>query len=166
MEAGKYQGHIVQSKVDTTRNGCVQFVAVLRLTRCEGVDLPAPYTPTAYMSLTKNDGSRNISQVDSLMAALGWDGVSLKKLHLTDWSSREIEAVIDWDEFNGTRKLKVKWLNAPGSVPTLKSTDPKLIDELEAFWGGGKRPAPRQAQPAPAAARSLVDDIPEEDIPF
>jgi hypothetical protein len=171
MEAGKYSGRIAKSKVDTTKNGCIQFVAALCLTKFEGDPLPAPYTPVAYMPLTKTNGERNTSQIDSIMAALGWNGVSLKELNAKDWSNIDIEAIMTWDEYNGQSKLRVSWINAPGSTPTLKPTDPKLIDEMDAFWNGkGQKPAAREV-PAKAERNvtgdhNVVDEIPESEIPF
>jgi hypothetical protein len=168
-EAGKYYGRILRSKVDVTRNGCVQFVAVLNLTRYEGEPLPVPFNPTAYLSLTKNNGERNIGQMNSLMAALGWDGVSLKVLNSTDWSNIDLDVIMKWDEFNGERKLKVAWINAVGSVQTLKETPPEVIDKLDAFWGGdaSAKPEPRPAKASSAGpSGAFTDDIPEESIPF
>ena len=172
-EAGKYYGRIVRSKVDVTKGGGVQFVAVLNLTRYEGEALPVPFNPTAYIALTKNNGERNMAQINSLCAALLWNGVSLRELHSTDWSGIDLDVVMKWDEYKGERRLKVAWINAVGAVPTLKATPPEVIDKLEAFWGGdvSARPEPAPA-PAPAKASSagpsgaFADEIPEEDVPF
>lgn len=135
--AGRYRGHITASKVDRSRNGCIQFVA--RLSLASFLDHAGAWQPldvpggiTAYLMLTTLRGEINIRQAEAIMDALSWDGNRLSDLHKTDWTGTELEAVVEHDtDDKGNARLVVSWLNPVGG---LRPTAPEVLEGLDEEW--------------------------------
>ena len=60
---------------------------------------------TGYFYLEKKDGALNTITVDSLKAALGWDGRDPFWLQTTDLSQHAVQLKLAFEEFNG----KTRW---------------------------------------------------------
>ena len=71
---------------------------------------------TAYFYLEKRDGSLNTITLDSLKAALGWDGRDPFWLQDTDLSEHPVQLKLAFEEYNGKTRLKVQFLNPYGSA--------------------------------------------------
>ena len=149
IQAGKYLGRINECKVDASKNGVIQFVAACRLSDPE--PMQQPQAITAYISLTKQDGSRNQAQMDALMDAFDWDGKSLRGLIGAASVDRDLQFVIVEEEYNGKVQSKVAWINKPGAGG-LKPVSDSDLDKLESSW---VRSGPRNAPARPAPARNV-----------
>lgn len=67
-----------------------------------------------------SDGGKAFEIAIKALRTLGWQGDDLTELEDLDEDGaakllpNQVEIVCDMDEYNGERKLKVKWVNAPG----------------------------------------------------
>lgn len=60
-----------------------------------------------------NFGSDKATEIAlKALRACGWAGNDLSDL--TGIDTLEVDAVVEWEEYNGQSRMKVKWLNAPG----------------------------------------------------
>jgi hypothetical protein len=71
---------------------------------------------TGYFYLEKKDGSLNTITIDSLKAALGWDGRDPFWLQETDLSQHAVQVKLAFEEYGGKTRLKVAYLNPHGST--------------------------------------------------
>ena len=71
---------------------------------------------TGYFYLEKRDGSLNTVTIDSLKAALGWDGRDPFWLQETDLREQPVQVKLAFEEYNGKTRLKVAYLNPHGST--------------------------------------------------
>lgn len=90
----------------------------------------------------------------------GWDGKSLAALD--GMGTREVELVLVEDNYDGTPRLKVKYINAPGGgglamkMPMTANERRSFAERMQARMGG----RPSAPPPAPTPAR------PDDDLPF
>lgn len=105
---------------------------------------------------------------------LGWRGDDLSDLSGIDENA--VSIVVDEEEYNGERKVRVRWINAPGGL-ALK--EPMTSDQAKAFAakmrgrvlalskGNGAKQPP---QPAPRPTKPSAGHEPpphsDDDIPF
>lgn len=116
---------------------------------------------TWYGSLSDKAFDRTIES----LRHCGWEGDDLSDL--AGLNTNEVSLDIDWDDYNGERRLRVNWVNRPGGV-ALK--DQMSNDEARAFAlrmksriaSIGKTPKPRQ----PAAAPKKPPTNGNDDLPF
>lgn len=163
IQAGKYIGRIGECKVDASKNGVIQFVAACELRNIiisgNPEPLTVPQTINAYISLTKQDGSRNTAQMDALMAAFDWDGKSLRGLIGAATTDYDQQFVIVEEEYNGKVAPKVSWINKPGAGG-LKPVSESDLDRLESTWvRTGPRAAPARQTPQ-RNARAADESVP------
>lgn len=71
---------------------------------------------TGYFYLEKRDGSLNTITLDSLKAAMGWDGRDPFWLQDTDLSEHPVQLKLAFEEYNSKTRLKVQYLNPYGST--------------------------------------------------
>lgn len=135
---GRYQAPGLEDwSVARNDNGCIQFRARLVGTsfKPEGVgryeDLEEPESITAFINLTRKDGSPITQQVEALQKALGWSGKSLRELQEADHSQTAVSFVVSRDEYEGKVGLSVDWINAPAGFK--KATGDELA-ELDGAW--------------------------------
>jgi hypothetical protein len=112
---------------------------------------------TGYFYLEKKDGSLNAITIDSLKAALGWDGRDPFWLQETDLSQHAVQVKLAFEEYNGKTRLKVQYLNPYGSTgsggvtkadaPTRKSITNRLGSKLRALAGPSQPTADKPATP-------------------
>jgi len=158
---GTYRGYASECAVNTTKNGFPQLV--LRFVAKEFYDVDAEFGEepswvdwseyeadlVVYFVLFGAKGKcLNFEQVQK---ALDWDGVSFSDLDQSDWSSTEFQVNIEEEEFEGTRRLKGKWIDAhdasPGGMGLRKLEAPALA-ALDAQFAGqltGKKITPKKA---------------------
>ena len=135
---------------------------------------------TGYFYLEKKDGSLNTNTIESLKAALGWDGRDPFWLQDADLGETAVQLKLGFEEYHGRQRIKVRFLNPYGSEAAgvskaddaaRRSIGNRLGSKFRAHAGGtpanapkpaGKpqspaRPAPPQAAApqAPAAAKRL-----------
>ena len=139
---------------------------------------------TGYFYLEKRDGSLNTITLDSLKAALGWDGRDPFWLQESDLSEHPVQVKLAFEEYNGKNRLKVQYLNPYDSkggggvtkadTVTRKSIANRMGSKLRALTGPAqpvktKPAAPPKLPPtkpkAPAApAPSPAPEIPAEPL--
>jgi len=71
---------------------------------------------TAYFYLEKKDGALNTVTLESLKAALGWDGRDVFWLQEADLSQHPVQVKLAFEEYNGKTRLRVQYLNPYGST--------------------------------------------------
>ncbi len=113
---------------------------------------------TAFFYLEKKDGGLNSTTIESLKAALGWDGRDAMWLQDTDLSQHPVQITTEWDAFEGKTRMKVRYLDpehstgggairkASGSVRNAIIN--KLGSKLRALAGGTPAPAPMPSDTA------------------
>lgn len=132
-----------------------------------------------YFFLEKRDGTLNEFAIKTLQDALGWDGRDPFWLQDTDLSGHPVQITLEFEEYDGKDRLKVKWLNPFGSkggggIPraddaTRRSIMNRLGSKFRATAGGTPQNAPKPAgapaaPPArkPAAPPTAAKSKPEE----
>ncbi len=117
---------------------------------------------TGWFFLEKKDGSVNSATIDSLKAALGWDGRDMFWLQDTDLSQQPVQVRLAFEEYQGKNRIKVKFLNPYGAAPTggvtkadegkRRALSARLGAKFRALAGGTPAPAPKPAgKPTPPA---------------
>lgn len=154
--AGKYSGYLKSWRVERTKASNVpQFVA-----QCEchavwdgvarkEVPISPPQHITAFLPLIKKDKTANLSQIDALKDALGWDGKSFTSLNNGDYAAKPMNFTVDESDYNGKTTLKVGWINAPFAP---KETSADDLAAMDAEFG--------------AVLAGADDLVVEETIPF
>ncbi|MFH1569166.1 MAG: hypothetical protein ABIL09_14320 [Gemmatimonadota bacterium] len=148
---GKYLGFVVDHQVGQTEaNKCVQFVGTCLVDTAitpktyEEVALPEPQTITAYLTMTKIDGSLHEHQVTNLEKAFGWHRrQGLKALRDKDLKAVRVSVTVEERDVPQTdeevaagapvrTKLAVAWINRPFG---LRETPPEVMDDIDKAWG-------------------------------
>ena len=109
---------------------------------------------TGWLYLSKRDGTLNESSIRSLKEALGWNG-DIATLQEEDWSGRLVQITTGWEDHQGKRRLKLKFLNAQDyEGGGLTPPTPEAVKALSAKWGAKFRAL--GGQPAPADPAQTV----------
>ena len=106
--------------------------------------------------LFQKNRSPNKFAINSLIAALGWDGRSFASLAETDWGACEVQLNLENETYDGKTRLKVKYLNPRDYVGGgAIQNDPQAVQSLDAKYGSHLRAiAPAAKTPAKTAART------------
>ena len=111
---------------------------------------------TGYFYLEKRDGAVNEMVYSSLKEALGWDGRDPFRLEETDLSEQPVQVKLGFESYNGTQRLKVKYLNPYGSTgggvskadeSTRTSIRNRLGPKLRAHAGPARTAKPKDTSP-------------------
>lgn len=107
------------------KDGAVYFTAECELETSQGKK-----TETAFINLIQRDGSINAHQRDALMAALDWDGKSLKSLaaKAAGWDKLDLRFTLTRDPESDN--WSVSWINRRSSP----MANPAALDEAEKQW--------------------------------
>ena len=117
---------------------------------------------TGWFYLEKRDGSINEKTIESLKAALGWDGRDPFWLQdqAAELAQQPVQVKLAFEEYNGTTNLRVQYLNPHGyegggvskaDDATRRTIQRRIGSKLRAIAGGTPAPAPKPAgKPAPA----------------
>jgi hypothetical protein len=163
---GLYRGYVVKHGVSKSKNGCVQFVAKLRLVQYENSagameELPEAESIMAYLMLTKRDGRMNKAQINSIRDAFGWSGQSIVGLHKADLTQKEVEIVVTMGtDQDGNDRAEVSWINNPGGRGIKTVNDGELKGMQDIFDNARKQEA--EAHDAATDAGMPLDS----EIPF
>lgn len=125
---------------------------------------------TGFFYLEKKDGSLNASAIESLKAAMGWDGRDPFWLQDADLSQKPVQVTLAFETYQGRDRIRVQWLNPygrevqaggvrRGNDDTRRTISTRLGSKLRANAGGTTQPAQKPAgrptappRPAPAPA--------------
>lgn len=154
--AGRFKASIIEQGVsEYGENKLTTFAAKLRLIQEKSGDqwipVPEDFEITWYSYLEKKDGSLNTFAIDNLKRLFGWDGRNPFWLEDTDLSSIIVQAMLDYETFDGKTRLKVKFVddeNATGGAiakadeATRRAINNRLGAKLRANAGGSPAPAP------------------------
>jgi hypothetical protein len=151
----------------TRENKLLQVVIQYRLAEelVEGdwVDCsPENLEITGYHFLERRDHSLNENTIESLKAALGWDGRDPFWLqdNADGLGDKLVQVKLDWEEYNGRQNLRVQFLNPYGARPMgvpsggdelRKAVANRLGAQFRALAGGTPANAPKPATPRPSA---------------
>jgi hypothetical protein len=159
IQPGTYQATITGTSIYQSDSGAVMIAIALLVGETERL--------TAHQCLVQKDGTVSDITVRMCKETLGWDGTG----ELYDYlcapepqpaANREVEAVIEQEEYNGKLVTKVRYLNPPGGGSRLKPAMDraafiqKASAKIRALTGGVpvKKPtpeAPKAMPPAPKA---------------
>ena len=166
---GKFRGYPIEWGVEpSAKTQSIAFACRWRLTEWHDPVGKAwhPYHHmdreiTSRTYFVKADGTPSPTGVDQLRTALGWDGVNVLALQDTDWTQRGCSLQVDWDEYQGTQKLKVTWLDSWegngsfGGGGGIKRADAAALQAFQNRLGAQLRatsPKPSGGPPPPPAA--------------
>lgn len=171
---GRFKARIIESGLsETGTNKLLTFTAKYALTDWWDGGEWQPWESygaeiTGYHYLIKRDGTPNATQVDSLKAALGWNG-DLATLNNTQWET-PVQLSLIHDEYQGKSRLKVNYLNPVdyegGGISRASSDEVRgIVGKYGAMFralGGGApaSSAPPKTKPAapPPAKHKPADD--------
>lgn len=123
-----------------------------------------------YFYIEKNDGSINEYTINNFKEVLLWDGKSIE--HLTTVKEAEVQVELAWEEYQGKRSIRVKYMNSAdaegGQVKhdpdAMKRAQSRLGSKLRALSGGTSVPA---AKPAPTTSVPPASSpAPQEGFPW
>ena len=168
MDPGKYLATATEVQYGTAKTGTEQ-IAVTFQTADTGD------TITWVGSLTE----RAIAQVIKSLRACGWAGVDVGDVTAEDLKE-QVELDCQEEEYEGDTRLKVKWVNKPGSggfafaAPIAQNAKAQLNARFRAMAqgsavAGGKaagKPAPPKRPAAPPAEPSNGAVVDESELPF
>jgi len=162
---GVFHARAVERGVDETGpNQLVTFIAkfeVFEERQPDGAFAPCPPEHiTGWFYLEKRDGSLNTFTIDALKAAFGWDGVDPFWLQDADLDDHPVQITTEFEEYEGQRRLKVRWLNPYGSSggggvtradgEKAKAIRNRLGGKLRAYSGGQTVRPPKATSPKPS----------------
>jgi len=129
----------------------------------------------AYCYIEKRDGSLNDFQIDMLKDAFGWPGLD------PFWFEEQrelpqVQITLQWDEYQGKKRIRVQFINAYDSEPTAGITHAdadqrramiaRLGHKLRAHSGGRTVPSPKPTgSPKPPAPAPQASRQPEKPAP-
>lgn len=126
-----------------------------------------------YFYIEKNDGSINEYTINNFKEVLLWDGKSIE--HLTTVKEAEVQVELVWEDYEGKRRLRVKYMNSAdaegGQVKhdpdAMKRAQSRLGSKLRALSGGSAVPATKPA-PAPSTPPQVSAPVstPQEGFPW
>lgn len=151
-EPGKYLARAINESVDMglSNSGTEQISIQFALLDADGEPTDATITWIGNFKTTKS-----MEITSKALKATGWGG-SLKDL--SGIGSKNSELDVQYDEYNGERRLKVKWVNTPGGGGIIfknkieGSAKDALAARMDAFM--------KSRGEAPAAGGGAVDDLP------
>jgi hypothetical protein len=157
----------------------IEFLITDKLEGDEWTDW-TPYedhTIIGWFYVVKRDGTPNDTTVENLARVLGWDG-QFKSVEYPP-ARTPCQIVVEWDEYNGQKKLKVNWLNPVDHSPGLKNADPSKLAALDGRYGSlnraivstvAKPVAGEKAMPPKSSAPPSSSEVPpptdEDSLPF
>lgn len=127
---------------------------------------------TGYHMLERKDHSLNERTIESLKAALGWDGRDPFWLQdsASELAQKPVQVKLGFEEYNGQTNIRVQFLNPYGSKPagvskaddeTRRAAQNRLGPKFRALAGGTPAPAPKPAgKPAPPAPKAAPPKAP------
>jgi hypothetical protein len=129
--------------------------------------------------IVKKDGSTNDKAAESLMRHAGWDA-SLPAITEGTWKPSPCQAVVNQEEYKGTKSYKIAFLNdferTPGAMSNVDTGKAKELENrfgstLRGLHGNIKRnasapTASRPPAPPPAAPQSVAAGANGDGIPF
>ena len=168
--AGTFRGVPTDWGVSESKGGFPQFVVKLlaqeMYDETENVWMPwSEYEMeiTAYLILytkDKNTGEwKELAKANQIKKALGWNGQSFADLANGDYSTKRILFCIDLNEFNGSSRLQVNWIDAFDADPVRKLAkfDTDKLKGLDAAFAGVMKATPTPTKAAkPATGKPAV----------
>ena len=118
-------------------------------------------------------GIKALEYTVKAMRACGWQGLDLSDLSGID--ANEVNLVIAHEEYNGTVRAKVKWVNDGAGAHVKKQLDPAAAKSFAQRMRGAiagidaatpKQPAPRPAAPAKNGRAPEPPPHTDADMPF
>jgi hypothetical protein len=154
-DEGKYVARPKKWAVGTSKNGAVEFAVDFALTQFyndaagEWQDVTSEgFSIVGYFYPISKDGNLVEMTVESLQESLGWSGTSLQELQDTDWTQTEVQLVLQVEDYNGRKQMKVKFINprdyAGGSGIKADAAEVKTLDQR---FGAILRANPKAKKP-------------------
>jgi hypothetical protein len=165
---GRYAGHLTKMAIGSTSGGCLQLIADCEL-HVEHNDETGEWVAlqggsqeiTAYVILTKRDGSINGYQYGVLKGALDWDGKDIEHLQTQDFSGRKVAVHVIENDYRNDGSLKVDFISALDWTPGISAATGKDLDKIKAKWAASKA-SDDDGKSEPADGELP----PDSDIPF
>lgn len=107
IQPGRYRAQAVSIEFGISENGTDQAAILFSL-------LDSNETIGAYLYFSEKAAERSIAT----LRVMGWKGIDISTLTAEDVSA-EVDVTIAEDEYQGVKRLKVQWINAPGSGPAM-----------------------------------------------
>jgi hypothetical protein len=155
---GIYRARPIVSAVEEKESGTVFFNGSFRCTEILNSDgwhpLDGDQNIIARFNLIQKNGQPNEINVRALKDSLGWDGLSFSNLQREDWNGTECQLVIDEEEYEGKKQLKVQYINPRDYKPgKLEKADTQVIQSLDSKYGSLLRAlSGRKSNGAPSVA--------------
>lgn len=157
---GTYRARAVGAELSTTSTGKEQIAVQFQLLEHEGETL----LWFGYFT------ERALPITVRALRACGWQGNDLQDL--TGILDNEVDLVCANEEYNGTTRLKVQFVNRPGEMPFVqpmedtaaRSFAARMKGQIAALGGAsGRRSAPSTAAPRSARAAQTPEPPPHGD---
>lgn len=174
IRPGRYRAQAVSIEFGVSETGTDQAAIMFSL-------LDSNETIGAYLYFSEKAAERSIAT----LRVMGWKGLDIAAITADDVSA-EVDITIAEDEYNGVKRLKVQWINAPGSMPALlkhvmdgaqKQSFAErmrgLAMQVQPVATAAPKPVAKPAAPKPAPGPVQAseppppdDDMGDDELPF
>lgn len=139
---GPHRGRVVGMGVTQTKSGLAQVGVQIELDQWYGPTNDGGHTwytlqnedasITFYGVLENKDGAVNEINQRALMQ-IGWDGWNVEKLNDDSLVGQKAQVFVDWEEYNGTRSMRAKFLKAYDAdpLPGVRKAAPNEITSMQ-----------------------------------
>lgn len=173
LKPGRFRARAIEAALGESSNGNPQVAVCFEILD----EAFAGSTITWYGSFSKNKGKGKKTPLERTIESLracGWEGDDLSQLATVKTS--EVSITLEYDTFDGEKRLKVQWVNRPGGLALktpMNETQAKAFaakmkgEVIAASRSAGGAPARNggaQHQNAPGATGA--PGIGDDDIPF
>jgi hypothetical protein len=154
-DEGKYVARPKNWAVGTSKNGAVEFAVNFDLTLYQNAsagewqDITSEgFSIVGYFYPISKEGNLNDMTVESLQESLGWSGASLAELQDTDWTKTEVQLVLQLEDYNNRKQMKVKFINPRDYTGGNGiEADPAEVKSLDQRFGAILRANPKAKKP-------------------
>lgn len=153
---GQYQARPMKWKVGKSSGGAVELAIDFALFGWwDGTQwIECDCEIQGYFYLTNKEGKINERSVETVEDVLGWNRSDGLNWFLNATNLPDCQLALDYEDYKGQQKIKVKWLNAFDRDPNsgLGDSDPTEVKALDAQFGSVFRATARKPVTAKPAA--------------
>ena len=159
QEPGKYSARAIKWSWSEAKTGTMQLAIEFAVKVPMGDGSEGADTITHYLPVTE----KTIERATKTFRLMGYVGDSLEELDNSggNLDANEVELDVQWDEYNGESRLKVKWINEPGAGFAIKAPEASALrgfaermkGAMRAVDAGAPKAAVPVATPKPALAK-------------
>lgn len=168
--AGSYQARPKQWAIAKSKNGALELSVEFSLFGFWDGDqwVQENSDIVGYFYLVSKEGKISERQIETVEDVFGWNRADGTQWFLSQRSLPDCQVALDFEEYNGQQRIKVKWLNAFDREPFagVKPSDPAEVKTLDAKYGSLFRATARKAPQVAAKPQRRASQPPSGPNPL